>query len=223
MPVFLTFLARRLPLLGLLLGLALYGRPGAAQQLFLPPAPLQSLPDSLTLPNSGARPRATYPSVVGRRVAPAGMRRLLLPAVLLGAGALTTENIRVISSDAGLREETREHLPVVRTNIDDQLRHLPAYTALGLSVLGVKGRHGTANQALLFALTYTINNTLTSNLKRLTAVERPAGTSFDSFPSLHASAAFSAARFLDKEYGDRSIWYSVGGIRWPRPWPRCAW
>ncbi len=134
-----------------------------------------------------------------------------MPAALVAAGAFTTEHMAVFDSDEAVREESREHLRWVRTGLDDQLRHLPAYTTLGLSVLGVKGEHSTLNQAVLFALSYTLNNTITSNLKRITRVERPQGNSFDSFPSQHTSAAFSAARFLDKEYGAQSIWYRVGG------------
>jgi membrane-associated phospholipid phosphatase len=49
-----------------------------------------------------------------------------------------------------------------------------------------------------------------ANLKRLTRVQRPNGQSFDSFPSSHTSAAFAAAHFMHKEYGHRSVWYSVG-------------
>ena len=136
---------------------------------------------------------------------------VLVPAALLAAGALTTHRVELLESDEEMREESREHLRWVHTSADDQLRHVPAYATLGLSLLGVKGRHTTSEQVVLFALTYTINNTLTSNLKRLTHVERPQGNSFDSFPSQHTSAAFSAARLLDKEYGDQSIWYSAGG------------
>jgi len=142
---------------------------------------------------------------------PAG-RRVLVPTLLLSAGVLTTRRVEVVHSDEELREELGEYVPAVRTTIDDQLRHVPAVTALGLSLAGVKGKHSTVNQALLFALTYTINNTLTSNLKDLTRVERPGGKGdFSSFPSQHATAAFSAARFLDREYGASSGWYRVGG------------
>nr|WP_262908026.1 phosphatase PAP2 family protein [Hymenobacter sp. 15J16-1T3B] len=137
-------------------------------------------------------------------------RRTIVPATLLTLAVLGTEKVDVLESDEELREEVHEHLRI-RTNLDDQLRHVPAYASLGLSLVGVKGKHNTLNQALLFGLTYTINNALTSNLKRLTHVERPLGNSFDSFPSQHTSAAFSAATFLHKEYGGRSIWYSVGG------------
>ena len=158
---------------------------------------------------------APRPSLLRRSARWAGRpatRRVLVPALLLSAGALTTRGVAVIDSDEEMREELGEHLPPVRTTIDDQLRHVPAAAVLGLSLAGVKGKHSTVNQTLLFALSYTINNTLTSNLKNLTRVERPAGNGdYSSFPSQHTSAAFSAARFLDREYGERSIWYSVGG------------
>jgi uncharacterized membrane protein len=137
-------------------------------------------------------------------------RRTVVPAALLTLAVLGTEKVDAMETDEALRREVRAHVRI-RTNIDDQLRHVPAYASLGLSLAGVKGRHNTLNQALLFGLTYTINNTLTSNLKRLTHVTRPLGNSFDSFPSQHASAAFSAAALLHKEYGDRSLWYSAGG------------
>ncbi|WP_185284622.1 phosphatase PAP2 family protein [Hymenobacter sp. NBH84] len=133
-----------------------------------------------------------------------------MPTILLTLAVLSTERVEVLETDENLREEVQKHVRI-RTNIDDQLRNLPAYTSIGLSLAGVKGQHNTLNQALLFGLTYTINNTLTSNLKRLTHVERPQGNSFDSFPSQHTSAAFSAATLLYKEYGQQSIWYSIGG------------
>lgn len=137
-------------------------------------------------------------------------RRTVVPAALLTLAVLGTEKVDAMETDEALRREVRAHVRI-RTNIDDQLRNVPAYASLGLSLAGVKGRHNTLNQALLFGLTYTINNTLTSNLKQLTHVTRPLGNSFDSFPSQHASAAFSAAALLHKEYGSRSLWYSAGG------------
>lgn len=159
--------------------------------------------------------RAGRPCLLRRAARWAGRpegQRVWVPATFITAGALTTRRIAVVNSDEELREELSEHAPTVRTTIDDELRYVPAAAALGLSLAGVKGRHSTVNQALLFALTYTINNTLTSNLKNITRVERPGGNGdFSSFPSQHTSAAFSAARFLDREYGERSGWYRVGG------------
>lgn len=161
--------------------------------------PLLSSADSLAAPR-------------GRRWVSAGplLRHAAAPALLLTLAVLGTEKVDVFETDELLRAELGEHRRI-RTSLDNQLRNVPAYASLGLSLTGVKGRHGTLNQALLFGLTYTINNTLTSNLKHLTHVARPQGTGFDSFPSQHTSAAFSAATLLHKEYGGRSAWYSVGG------------
>ncbi|GAB3825890.1 hypothetical protein GCM10028821_07410 [Hymenobacter jeollabukensis] len=179
----------------------------------------QTRPDSLTIPAprhvvvqlpvaDTLRPSAGPP--VRHLLARPAFRRAVVPAALLTLAVLGTEKVDVFETDEELRAEVHEHLRI-RTNLDDQLRHVPAYASLGLSLAGVRGRHNTLNQALLFGLSYTINNALTSRLKHLTRVERPLGNSFDSFPSQHTSAAFSAATLLHKEYGGRSLWYSVGG------------
>ncbi|OON66238.1 hypothetical protein B0919_22395 [Hymenobacter sp. CRA2] len=138
------------------------------------------------------------------------VRQAAVPVALLSLAVLGTEKVDAMETDEVLRAEVHKYVHI-RTNLDDQLRHVPAYAALSLSLLGVKGQHSTLNQALLFGLSYTINSTITSNLKHLTHVQRPTSTGFDSFPSQHTSAAFSAATFMHREYGGRSIWYSVGG------------
>jgi membrane-associated phospholipid phosphatase len=163
--------------------------------------PLRPLADSVRGAGSGR---------FHRFAASPAFRRTVVPGALLTLAVLGTEKIDVFETDEALRREVQARVHL-QTSIDDQLRNVPAYASIGLSLAGVKGRHSTLNQALLFGLTYTINNTLTSNLKQLTHVTRPNGASFDSFPSQHTSAAFSAARLLDKEYGGRSGWYSVGG------------
>lgn len=200
MPLFNSLFPARL-VRALLLGLPFAA---TAQQVQQRPS---LAPDTLAVPAraSGLRRAAHWAAQ------PAG-RRVLVPVSLFAAGVLTTRRVAVVNSDEELREELGAHVTPIRTTIDDELRHVPAVAALGLSLAGVKGQHSTVNQALLFALTYTINNTLTSNLKNLTRVERPAGNGdFSSFPSQHTSAAFAAARFLDREYGETSRWYRVGG------------
>ncbi|MDR1595298.1 MAG: phosphatase PAP2 family protein, partial [Prevotellaceae bacterium] len=41
--------------------------------------------------------------------------------------------------------------------------------------------------------------------------ERPDGSDRFSFPSGHTATAFVAAEFLHQEYGDKSVWISIGG------------
>ncbi|WP_185817070.1 phosphatase PAP2 family protein [Hymenobacter metallilatus] len=184
-------------LLGLLLVLG-WPNTSWAQAIMQTPTPADSVitPANL-LPRNPYRPT---------------LRQLALPALLLGVAALGTEKVDVFETDEALQEEVREHFPRFQTSLDDQLRHVPAVATLGLSLAGVKGVHSTLNQGVIFFLAYTINNTLTSNLKNLTQAERPYGNQdFSSFPSQHTSAAFAAATFMHREYGGRSVWYSVGG------------
>ena len=48
-------------------------------------------------------------------------------------------------------------------------------------------------------------------IKRTGNVERPDGSSKNSFPSGHTATAFMGAEFLYQEYKDVSIWYGVAG------------
>lgn len=180
-------------------------------------AQLPNVPDTLAMPQQPAphqlpadsgRPGAS--SRFHRITASPAFRRTVVPGAVLTLAILGTGKGNVLGTDEAVRREVQSRLRI-QTGIDDQLRHVPAYASIGLSLAGVKGRHNTLNQALLFGLAYSINNAVSGSLKQLTRVERPQGNSFDSFPSLHTSAAFSAARLLDKEYGGRSAWYSVGG------------
>ncbi|WP_190242751.1 phosphatase PAP2 family protein [Hymenobacter lapidiphilus] len=119
--------------------------------------------------------------------------------------------MELLETDEEAREEIREHMGRPVSTLDNQMRYLPGAFALGLGLAGVPGRHRPADQLLLAALAFTLNDALTSNLKRLTQVQRPDGSDFHSFPSQHTSLAFASATFLHKEYGGRSAWYSIGG------------
>ena len=66
----------------------------------------------------------------------------------------------------------------------------------------------------MFAL-YMLSNVLETGIvfttKQLTARRRPDGSNRQSFPSGHTATAFVAAEFLHQEYGDKSVWISIGG------------
>ncbi|OGX83946.1 hypothetical protein BEN47_17110 [Hymenobacter lapidarius] len=186
--------------------------PLRAQQL--PAAPAHS-PDSLV-----AQRAAPVPQRLWQR---STVRKLLPPALLLTAGALTTHRVALLETDEETREEIREHLSQPLTHLDNQMRYLPGAVALGLGLAGVPGRHKPVDQLLLAALAFTLNDALTGNLKKLTHVQRPDGSDFHSFPSQHTSLAFASATVLHKEYGGRSRWYSVGGYSVAAPRQASAW
>ncbi|WP_303311544.1 phosphatase PAP2 family protein [Hymenobacter sp. BT730] len=177
---------------------------GFAQQPFAVPLPLTVLSssDSLAIDLGQHEPIRVHRSC---------MRPLFVPSLLLGAGALMMAERQVLETDEELHEEIREHMARPTTTIDNQLRYLPGVATLGLGLAGVKGRHTPVDQLMLGALTYSINDAVTSHLKKLTHVQRPDGSNYHSFPSQHTSTAFAAATFLHQEYGGRSLWYSIGG------------
>ncbi|OUJ71908.1 hypothetical protein BXP70_19985 [Hymenobacter crusticola] len=186
------------------------GLEAAAQTLAHPSAPTSS-PLRAAVDSFPSAANLRFGQQLKRGEHQPAVRFLLVPGLLIGAGALTTERVDMLETDEAVHDEVRAHVPLVHTNIEDQLRYVPAYASLGLSVVGVHGQHNTLEQGIIFFLAKTLNDGLTSNLKRLTHVQRPDGSSFDSFPSQHTSAAFASATFLHKEYGGRSIWYSIGG------------
>ena len=50
-----------------------------------------------------------------------------------------------------------------------------------------------------------------SSLKKITHIQRPDGSSYESFPSGHTAEAFASAEFLRQEYKDVSPWYGIAG------------
>jgi membrane-associated phospholipid phosphatase len=59
---------------------------------------------------------------------------------------------------------------------------------------------------------------ITEGLKRVTLVERPDGSSRSSFPSGHATVAFSVARFMQSQEPKDAAWWYAGAllIGWSR-------
>lgn len=61
------------------------------------------------------------------------------------------------------------------------------------------------------ATSYLLVSGTVLGLKSVTNVERPDGSSNNSFPSGHTATAFAGAEFLWQEYKDQSIWYGIAG------------
>lgn len=101
--------------------------------------------------------------------------------------------------------------PNIYTHTDDVLRYLPGAVSLGLGASGVKGKHSFGDQLVLAILSNIIAQGVTGSIKMISKYPRPDGEDNMSFPSGHASSAFANATILHEEYGQRSVWYSVGG------------
>jgi membrane-associated phospholipid phosphatase len=138
-------------------------------------------------------------------------RSAIIPVTLIGIGLGHIDDAGFFEGSKGLRRVVRRHYHDFSTRLDDYTYHIPIALAVGLNLGGVQGEHHFTEQAILLGMTHLLNRTITNNLKTLTNIKRPDGTTRDAFPSAHTSTAFAYATFFHKEYGFRSIWYSIAG------------
>ncbi|MGC3948673.1 MAG: phosphatase PAP2 family protein [Chryseolinea sp.] len=109
-----------------------------------------------------------------------------------------------------VKEERDEFLPHFSNHTDNYLQFAPIAAVYGLNLAGVKGRNDFTNRTILLLKSELLVSVLTYSLKQITAVPRPDSGKPTSMPSGHTAQAFAAATFMAKEYGQRSIWYSIG-------------
>lgn len=134
-----------------------------------------------------------------------GIKPFILPAALI-----TTGSVLHISTDA-----KKNFQDWVQGNFsysghaDDYIQYAPIVIVYGLNAVGVKGKNNFGNRTALVAKSLLINDLMVSSLKTWSKSIRPNGNP-RSFPSGHTSVAFALAHFMHKEYGERSIWFSIG-------------
>ena len=94
-------------------------------------------------------------------------------------------------------------------NFDDYLRFAPLAAVYSLNALGIKGKNNFGNLTAISIKSFLLNDLIVYTLKRTVNEPRPGGDPH-SFPSGHTSVAFAFAQIMHHEFGEQSIWYSVG-------------
>lgn len=136
-------------------------------------------------------------------------RAVAAPLALTAAGLYSlTDNDLLNRRD--LQEERNEWLPGFHHRMDDYVQYAPIAAVYGLNLMGIKGKNDFANRSVILIKSELLVGILTFSMKKSTGVQRPDTGRPTSFPSGHTAQAFAAATFMAKEYGHRSIWYSVG-------------
>ncbi len=135
---------------------------------------------------------------------------LILPSVLIGFGVIGIESDGLKIWNSEIKEELNESVDE-HVSIDDFSQYAPAFTVYALNAFGKKGKHNFRDRTTILATSYLIMATTVTGLKAITRVERPDGSSMNSFPSGHTATAFLGAEFLWQEYKDVSVWYGIGG------------
>lgn len=135
---------------------------------------------------------------------------LIIPGILIGYGAIGTATGIFNSFDSGINKELAK-MDDERKALDDFTQYVPFLSVYGLNAVGIKGKNNFKDRTVILATSYLIMASTVSGLKAMVKVERPDGSSNNSFPSGHTATAFMGAEFLWQEYKDVSVWYGIGG------------
>lgn len=137
-------------------------------------------------------------------------KQLIIPGVLIGYGVIGIESDQLKGWNNNIKDEVVEDIDDKLT-IDDFTQWAPAASVYAIDAFGVKSKNSFRDRSVILATSYLIMSTTVLSLKSITKVERPDGSSNNSFPSGHTATAFAGAEFLWQEYKEKSIWYGVAG------------
>lgn len=136
----------------------------------------------------------------------------IAPAVFIGYGVVSLSGNNFIRKlDFSTNAELKEDQPLFAVKIDNYLRYAPLVAVYGLDLVGIKAKHNFFDRSASLLLSAAIMGVSIGPIKTATNRMRPNGSNSNSFPSGHTATAFMLAEFLNQEYKDRSIWYSVAG------------
>jgi hypothetical protein len=139
-----------------------------------------------------------------------GLQKNVAAPLLLTAAGLYSLTDNDLLNKYEVHEERNEWIPKFRSRADDYLQYAPIAAVYGLNLIGIKGKDDFANRTAILVKSELLVGILTYSLKKMTAVPRPDTGQPTSFPSGHTAQAFAAATFMSKEYGHKSVWYSIG-------------
>lgn len=137
-------------------------------------------------------------------------KQLIVPATLISLGIVGLENDWMKWRNQETRDELQEH-PHAQLTMDDFTQFVPIAMTYGLKLCGVKSKHDYVDMTVISCTAYLLTGLSVHSLKSITKVERPDGSSSNSFPSGHTATAFVGAELLRREYWDISPCIGVAG------------
>ena len=137
-------------------------------------------------------------------------KQLIIPVVLMTYGVVAIESDYLKLINVELRDELKESIDE-KITIDDFSQYAPMASVYLLNNIGIKGKNNLKDRSIIMATSYALMAGSTLGIKSWTKIERPDGSSNNSFPSGHTATAFAGAEFLWQEYKDVNIWYGISG------------
>lgn len=135
---------------------------------------------------------------------------LIVPSTMIAIGLIGLESHTLKDVSADINNERDEHIDEQIT-IDDFTQYAPMALSYGLDAISVQAKHSFKDRTIVLGTSYLIMSSTVLILKSTARVQRPDGSSFNSFPSGHTATAFMGAELLWQEYKDQSVWYGVLG------------
>lgn len=136
--------------------------------------------------------------------------QLIVPGTLIGVGIIGLKSDWLKYQNHEIRKELQENIDHKLT-FDDFTQYVPMATTYGLNLCGIKGKHGYGDLTIILGTAYVLMSSTVYAVKNITKVERPDGSSKNSFPSGHTATAFMGAELLRREYWEVSPWIGVAG------------
>ncbi len=137
-------------------------------------------------------------------------KKVIIPIALFSYGIIGLESHQIRQVNSGVREEVLEHIDN-KITIDDFSQYISIGSLYGLHALGIKGKNNLKDKTIILATSYLLMGLTVNSFKKTAKVERPDGSSYNSFPSGHTATAFMGAELMYQEYKDQSIWYGISG------------
>lgn len=141
-------------------------------------------------------------------------KSLTIPGILFVVGFWSgnRKNTHGFMGKRNVQKAIRKAYPDFRTHMDDYIQHLPLVVTYGLNACGVEGANSLWNRTQLLLKSEILAIGAARVIKTVSKNMRPSGVGSSSFPSGHTTQAFTAATFMHKEFGHKSIWYSIGAF-----------
>ncbi|HSY62267.1 MAG TPA: phosphatase PAP2 family protein [Cytophaga sp.] len=135
------------------------------------------------------------------------LKQSIAPVSLIGFG-MYMKLSKTGFNDLSVKNKVVSTYPNFHTSVDDYLRFASVPFIYGLDWIGVKAKTDINNRTAIFIKAEIMMFASVTLLKNYTNVVRPDGTA-KSFPSGHTAQAFLGAVMIQREYGQKSIWYPI--------------
>ncbi len=129
----------------------------------------------------------------------------LAPTIFFTASALTW------GERESIRRKRNRYIPGFRNVFDDYMQYAPAAAVYSMKLAKVRGRNSLSRTLFSHGASLVIMGAIVNSIKYTAKVERPDGSTRNSFPSGHTAMAFTNATLMHKEYGLVNPLYSIAG------------